>query len=243
MNNGLITKIWGPHLWFSLNSIVFGYPIKPTLEQKHQYMTFFKSLGWVLPCSHCRESYNFFINDGETKLTIEKLNSRDDLIKWIYNIHNRVNKKLNYLYLTSLDEFKEKFESFRYDENSKINSYQIYEESLIEVNYIPLKIAKYFIEYAKSKNISFDKIEYYNDLIHNKRNINKKEYQERNLKCYNQIKKIRTEKIQSINIKDGYLSNEELKLISMLCTTLPLNELIKAARKLGFKIEKKYILI
>ena len=61
--NGLITKIWGPHLWFSLNSIVFGFPVKPTLEQKQQYITFFKSLGWVLPCSHCRESYNFFIND------------------------------------------------------------------------------------------------------------------------------------------------------------------------------------
>ena len=33
-NNGLLTKIWGPHLWKSLHCIAFGYPSNPTDDEK-----------------------------------------------------------------------------------------------------------------------------------------------------------------------------------------------------------------
>ena len=40
-NNGLITKIWGEHMWESIHCIAFGYPVEPTCEQKEQYKDFF----------------------------------------------------------------------------------------------------------------------------------------------------------------------------------------------------------
>src|SRR5579872_3793999 len=37
-NNGLITSIWGPPEWESFHSFTFGFPIKPTEEQKLDYL-------------------------------------------------------------------------------------------------------------------------------------------------------------------------------------------------------------
>lgn len=111
---GLITKIWGPAMWQSLHSITFDYPENPTNEQKEQYKTFFKSLAYVLPCIYCRQSYYKFINEEEnTKLTDKNLENRDSLILWLFNLHNRVNEKLNVTFAITFEEFKKKYESYR----------------------------------------------------------------------------------------------------------------------------------
>src|SRR5438309_2304078 len=75
-NNGLLPRIWGPHVWKSLHCISFGYPINPSYEKKCQYRDFFKIIGHVLPCSTCSESYNNFISSGDTILNDEVLESR-----------------------------------------------------------------------------------------------------------------------------------------------------------------------
>ena len=65
-HNGLITKIWGANMWVSMHSVTFGYPLtEPTQEQKNNYHTFFRTIGFVLPCKYCRESYQEFINEGQ----------------------------------------------------------------------------------------------------------------------------------------------------------------------------------
>ena len=56
-NNGLLTKIWGPPLWESFHAITFGYPMEPDEEIKNNYKQWLISLGDVLPCSYCRNSY------------------------------------------------------------------------------------------------------------------------------------------------------------------------------------------
>ena len=78
-NNGLITKIWGQVGWIFNHSVTFGYPIQPTEEQKQQYKQYFISLGHVLPCRYCRESYHNFITSGPTALTDDVLESRESL--------------------------------------------------------------------------------------------------------------------------------------------------------------------
>jgi hypothetical protein len=56
-----------------------------------QYKDFFNSLGNVLPCKYCRDSYNKYI----VELPVEYfLKSRKDLTRWLYLIHNKVNEKL-----------------------------------------------------------------------------------------------------------------------------------------------------
>ena len=49
------------------------------------------SIGNILPCKYCRESYKEFVK----KVPIDNyLNTRRDLCLWLYKIHNMVNRKL-----------------------------------------------------------------------------------------------------------------------------------------------------
>ena len=112
-NNGLITKIWGPGLWIAFHSMTFGYPLNPTNEDKKNYRDYFINIGYVLPCIYCRNSYIEFINSGDTKLTDEVFQSRDNLTYWGYLLHERVNNKLNVSYGVSYPEIVNRYESYR----------------------------------------------------------------------------------------------------------------------------------
>ena len=113
INNGLMTKIWGPPAWKFLHSVTFGYPIKPTVEKKEKYRQFFTSVGDILPCGACRDSYIKFINEDGTKLTDKVMDNRESLSKWLYKIHNKVNKKLKYEYGITYDNVQNVYESYR----------------------------------------------------------------------------------------------------------------------------------
>lgn len=81
-------NIWGPHLWFSLHTMTFNYPIRPTKEDKENYKNFFLSLKNVIPCSICKKNYIRHLNE----MPLEKaLNSRKDLVYWVIDLHNTVN--------------------------------------------------------------------------------------------------------------------------------------------------------
>ena len=60
-----------------------------TFESKMNYMNFFKSIGYVLPCPKCGMNYNKNIQENPID---NHLNSREDLIQWLINIHNETNK-------------------------------------------------------------------------------------------------------------------------------------------------------
>lgn len=113
--NGMMTKVWGPPGWFFLHSITFGYPDEITednVEKVQHYANFFNSLGNVLPCKYCRNSYNEYIQE----IPIENfLSSRDLLVEWLYLIHNKVNNKLGVSKdcIPTLDEVKLKYEQYR----------------------------------------------------------------------------------------------------------------------------------
>lgn len=257
INNGLMTKIWGPCAWFFVHCVAFGYPINPTNEQKEQYKSFFIYLGFVLPCNLCRNSYQFFIKDGETEITDNIFENRDTVTKWVFKLHNRVNKKLGADYGTTYEEFCNKYESFRAKclENvancempltlkaeafKKCNEY--YEEK--ECVIIPLKLAHSFCEYAKTKGIIMDKLEYYEDLLKNKRSS--EEFKERNTQCNKIIKNMRCNancSFEDTGVDKDKPSIDELKLISMLCTSLCIKDLENSAEKIGYKKTRTYRLV
>ena len=112
-NNGLITKIWGEPGWTFNHAATFGYPLEPTDEQKIKYKNYFISLGDVLPCRYCRESYQIMITTGDTALTDEVLENRETLTKWFWRVHNAVNDKLEVDYGFTYEDLIEKYESFR----------------------------------------------------------------------------------------------------------------------------------
>ena len=79
--------IWGPPAWKFLHTITFQYPEYPTDKDKKEYFIFFNSLRNVLPCPNCREHYS----NNFQKYPI-RLESRNDLIEWLIDIHNEVNE-------------------------------------------------------------------------------------------------------------------------------------------------------
>jgi hypothetical protein len=83
-------NIWGPPAWTFLHTITFQYPEYPTDLDKQKYYTFFNSLKNVLPCPNCKEHYS----ENFENIPI-RLESREDLIEWLIDIHNEVNKKNN----------------------------------------------------------------------------------------------------------------------------------------------------
>jgi hypothetical protein len=113
--NGMMTKVWGPAGWFFLHSVTFGFPHEITEENKtrrRDYINFFNSLGNVLPCKYCRESWNNFMKD----LPIEEhVESRETITKWLYDMHNKVNYKLGVpdCDIPTFEEVVNRFEQYR----------------------------------------------------------------------------------------------------------------------------------
>ena len=79
-------NIWGPHMWFTLHTISFNYPLYPSDTDKENHKTFIMTLKHVIPCSVCRK--NFARNLKEMP---PKLNSRKEFVYWLIDIHNEVN--------------------------------------------------------------------------------------------------------------------------------------------------------
>jgi hypothetical protein len=84
-------KVWGPHAWFFLDSIVLSLPNKLNDEQKNIYKNFFTSLQYILPCEGCRNHYTE--NLKKYPLTDQILSNKENMIKWLLNVHNNVRKE------------------------------------------------------------------------------------------------------------------------------------------------------
>jgi hypothetical protein len=83
-------NIWGPHLWFSLHTISFAYPLKPKDEDKKNYQEFFTQLQHVIPCSVCKKNYKRHLQEFPVN---NHLNSRKDIVYWVIDLHNMVNSE------------------------------------------------------------------------------------------------------------------------------------------------------
>ena len=84
-------NIWGPHLWFSLHTISFNYPLKPTQKDKDDYKLFFIHLQEVIPCSVCKKNYKRHLNEHPIE---GFLDSRKLLVYWVIDMHNMVNAEI-----------------------------------------------------------------------------------------------------------------------------------------------------
>ena len=110
-NNGMLTNVWGPSMWHSLHTISFNYPVKPSQEDKIKYLKFFKAVGDVLPCRYCR--INFKKNTKKIPLNMKTMKNRNSLSKWLYNLHEEINKMLGKKSNLSYTDVKNRYEMFR----------------------------------------------------------------------------------------------------------------------------------
>jgi hypothetical protein len=109
--DGFLTTVWGPPQWHMLHTISFNYPVEPTLEQKKQYRDYILSLRNVLPCGACRK--NLKNNFKQLPLTMKDMENRDTFSRYIYNLHQLVNKMLNKKTTLTYCDVRERYEHFR----------------------------------------------------------------------------------------------------------------------------------
>ena len=109
--DGMVTTIWGPGMWHFLHTISFNYPINPTDEDKTHYKSFIENLKYILPCKYCRQ--NLTRNLILMPLTSKVMESRDSFSRYIYKLHETVNKLLNKKSGLSYFDVRERYEHFR----------------------------------------------------------------------------------------------------------------------------------
>lgn len=111
-NNGMSTYIWGPSFWHVLHTISFNYPINPTEKHKKDYFKYIKSLENILPCKYCRDNIKKNFKE-DLPLTINVFKNRNTFSKYIYDLHELINKNLNKKSNLSFKQVKDRYESFR----------------------------------------------------------------------------------------------------------------------------------
>jgi hypothetical protein len=109
--DGMLTSVWGPSAWHLLHTMSFNYPVEPTPEQKHHYRNFVLSLKNVLPCKYCR--MNLKTNLKELPLTMDCMKNRDTFSRYIYNLHELINRKLKKKSNLKYCDVRERYEHFR----------------------------------------------------------------------------------------------------------------------------------
>lgn len=255
INNGLLPRIWGPHMWKALHCISFGYPISPSDEDKKYYKTLFEILGHVLPCRACGISYCNLIKDGKVKLTDDVFLDRNSLTKWLYDVHHTVNDKLSIHYATTYEQVVEKYESFRVkcDENLPGCIMPIEKKKLSFCNeyqpdymVLPYNLAVKFTEYALKRGVSdFADIDKYNIICDTEKchKEYRKEWHDRNNICHDLIVSMRQTGEPSLEINGEYRglpTINELRLIARLSTNLNTDEILNCIKLLGFSVTKTY---
>lgn len=240
-NMGMITKIWGPAAWIFLHTVTFGYPINPSDEQKENYKKFFELIGDILPCSHCRKSYKEFIKMKESELNDGAMENRETFTKWFYNIHQKVNEKLDVDYGIMYEDMVKKYESFRAKCDRKIKEngcltpldYKAFSFRKLNIKDCPIidhQIVDSFIKIAQFRGLN--KCDLYEDVcnagtLNSIKNTIK--WDKRNKYCQKIITYMRENGIDSIEKEGewkGYPTISELKLILNYCSNLSRSELI-----------------
>ena len=109
--DGFLVSVWGPLMWTYLHIMSFNYPINPTEENKKHYRDFIINLQNVLPCKYCR--MNLTNNFKSKPLEMCHMENRETFSRYIYELHEVVNKMLNKTSNLTYCDVRERYEHFR----------------------------------------------------------------------------------------------------------------------------------
>jgi hypothetical protein len=109
--DGMMTLTWGPAAWHFIHTMSFNYPVNPTLRDKKHYKDFIYNLRNVLPCKYCR--INLTNNFKKKPLLMCHMKSRATFSKYVYELHELVNKMLGKNSHLTYCDVRERYEHFR----------------------------------------------------------------------------------------------------------------------------------
>jgi hypothetical protein len=111
---GMRPSVWGPILWNTMHIISLGYPDEPDEATRQAAASFYRSLSFLIPCPICRIHYTKHIQASPPATE-----SREALSRWVFMIHNQVNKELGKIEI-SYDAFLAHMESLSYESSNTL---------------------------------------------------------------------------------------------------------------------------
>lgn len=109
--DGMVVNLWGPLLWTFLHTMSFNYPVNPTQQDKQHYKDYIYNLRYILPCKYCR--INLTNNLKKKPLSLCHMKNRESFSRYIYELHELVNKMLNKKSKLTYCDIRERYEHFR----------------------------------------------------------------------------------------------------------------------------------
>jgi len=110
-------NLWGPSLWTFLHYLTLAYPDNPTEEEQERMYDFLASLQIVIPCQKCRINFKSYLNE----MNSDVLSTKNTLVRWLFNVHNLVNKNTGKPQF-SYDDFIKKYSQMKINEEIKVES-------------------------------------------------------------------------------------------------------------------------
>jgi len=109
--DGMLTTVWGPSMWHFLHTMSFNYPVEPSASDKKHYKEFMLNLQYILPCKYCRQ--NLTKNYKAFPLRSSDMAGRESFSRYVYKLHEMVNKMLKKKSGLSYCDVRERYEHFR----------------------------------------------------------------------------------------------------------------------------------
>ena len=118
----LDAKIWGPHFWFTLDTIAITYPTNPNDTVKKKYYDFIQNLPLFIPDSKMGNDLSDYLD----KFPVTPyLDSRMSFMKWVNFLHNKINMKLGKDIISFDDSITMYYENYK---PKKELSYKLFRE-------------------------------------------------------------------------------------------------------------------
>ena len=109
---GLNPGVWGPHYWFFLHTIALNYPHYPNDVTRKKYYELINNIPLFIPVESIASEFAKLLDEYPIS---SYLDSRDEFVRWMHFIHNKINEKLeqpkipiHVFYSTYYEQYKPK---------------------------------------------------------------------------------------------------------------------------------------
>lgn len=138
-------KIWGPHYWFFMHTLVMCYPNYPNEITKKKYYDFIQNIPMFIPIEEIASYFTKLLDEYPVQ---PYLDNRESFIRWMWFIHNKINKKLEKPEI-SLNEFYVKYyEEYKSNDKKLIEYYKL-KEKIIYGGLIIVMVGTIYYLYEK----------------------------------------------------------------------------------------------
>lgn len=120
-------KVWGPPMWFFLNTIAMNYPHHPNAVTKKKYYEFIQNLPLFIPVEYMSGEFSKLIDQYPIQ---PYLDNKESFIRWVWFIHNKINQKLEKPEITLNEFYVKYYEAYKQDNIKMAEYYKLREKAI-----------------------------------------------------------------------------------------------------------------